>query len=468
MNRFKYKDSFKLKVLVIISIAIFVSALIIWFGGSLHSRITTIEKSWIESSKHSIAITSNINKINTNFGYGGFIHNFKYLVLRRDKSLIPVVKSNLEATYNTLAKLALSDLEIEQHQAVKQFKKVVDQYAEKLLLVEEMINQGDENSVIDARVEVDDMPALSALSQLTRHILEDGQEIEHQTSGYLNQTQSFINKGIWFIVLILIITVVLILFLKRLVQTNNRLKNADQYSQDVIEAVPDALFVIAESGEIKHANIQAIKLFGYSHEELMNMTVEGLLPNRFRHHHVGIRDSAFQQSNDRPMENNLELLAQTKNGTEFPVEISLSFSEQSEGKISIVSIRDINERKTAEFELNNKTEMMNMAQEMAHMGSWDWDINNNTLSWSDEIYRIFGLKPQSFEATYEAFLESIHAQDRKLVIDAVNATVYQDAPYCVEHRVIRPDGEQRLVLENGQLYRDEAGEPYAWWAVCTM
>ena len=61
---------------------------------------------------------------------------------------------------------------------------------------------------------------------------------------------------------------------------------------------------------------------------------------------------------------------------------------------------------------------MNRSQEIAHLGSWELDINNNHLSWSDEVYRIFGLQPQEFDATYESFLENIHPDDRQAVDEA--------------------------------------------------
>lgn len=62
----------------------------------------------------------------------------------------------------------------------------------------------------------------------------------------------------------------------------------------------------------------------------------------------------------------------------------------------------------------NESRLLN-AQRIAHLGSWDWDIVKNTLYWSDEVYRIFGLTPQEFGETYEAFLNSVHPDDRRFV-----------------------------------------------------
>jgi PAS domain S-box-containing protein len=99
------------------------------------------------------------------------------------------------------------------------------------------------------------------------------------------------------------------------------------------------------------------------------------------------------------------------------------------------------------------------AQRIAHLGNWDWDIVNNELRWSDEIYRIFGLIPQQFGATYEAFLNSVHPDDREFVKEAVNKSLYENEPYSIDHRIVLPDGSERIVHEQAEVFFDNAGKP---------
>ncbi|MHC4165803.1 MAG: PAS domain S-box protein [Planctomycetota bacterium] len=94
------------------------------------------------------------------------------------------------------------------------------------------------------------------------------------------------------------------------------------------------------------------------------------------------------------------------------------------------------------------------AQRIAHLGNWDWDILKNTLWWSDEVYRIFGLKPQEFGATNEAFLSSVHPDDREMVREAVNEAVDNHKSYSIDHRVVRPDGTERIVHEQAEVLYD--------------
>jgi len=101
------------------------------------------------------------------------------------------------------------------------------------------------------------------------------------------------------------------------------------------------------------------------------------------------------------------------------------------------------------------------AQRIADLGNWDWCVDDDTLFWSDQVYRIFGVEPGQFEATYEAFLSFVHPDDRERVRDAVDAALDGTAPYDLEHRVVRPDGTVRTVRERAEVVRDDDGEAVA-------
>ncbi len=117
---------------------------------------------------------------------------------------------------------------------------------------------------------------------------------------------------------------------------------------------------------------------------------------------------------------------------------------------------DITERKQAEDALRESEARLNRSQEIAHLGSWELDLVNNRLTWSDEVYRIFGLQPQEFGATYEAFLEVVHPDDRAAVDAAYSGSVREGRDtYEIEHRVVRKSaGEIRIVHERCAHIRD--------------
>jgi PAS domain S-box-containing protein len=125
--------------------------------------------------------------------------------------------------------------------------------------------------------------------------------------------------------------------------------------------------------------------------------------------------------------------------------------------VNAALMEEIAERKRAEEALRRSEERYALAQRAANVGSWDWDIESGGLYWSEQIAPMFGLSPDAFEATYEAFLSCIHPEDRRRVIDAVDACVERGEEYAIDHRIVWPDGTVRWVSETGNVMRDGAG-----------
>ncbi len=99
------------------------------------------------------------------------------------------------------------------------------------------------------------------------------------------------------------------------------------------------------------------------------------------------------------------------------------------------------------------------AQHIASLGNWEWNYQSDRLFWSDEIYRIFGLPPRSVSANYEMLLGFVHADDRAMVRQAVDAAVELQRPFNIIHRVLRQDGDERWVRQRGEVFRDADGAP---------
>ncbi|HBA82816.1 MAG TPA: hypothetical protein DCZ95_01860 [Verrucomicrobia bacterium] len=151
----------------------------------------------------------------------------------------------------------------------------------------------------------------------------------------------------------------------------------------------------------------------------------------------------------------------TPAGKEISTLVDVSFVKDHDRRPSamVVAIKDITELKQAEDALRQSQASLAEAQRIAHVGNWEWNIVADELKWSDEIYRIFGLAPHSFGAAYDAFLKSVHPDDRAGFREAMKQTLAEDRPFSLDHRIMLPDGTEKVVHAQAELFRDRAGQP---------
>jgi PAS domain S-box-containing protein len=122
-------------------------------------------------------------------------------------------------------------------------------------------------------------------------------------------------------------------------------------------------------------------------------------------------------------------------------------------------LAEIAARERAQGALRSSESRLLEAQALAHVGSWEWDVEADRLRWSDEVYRIYGVAPDGFEVTYQSFLSMVHADDRPHLEDAVREALASGGLFEVEHRIVRPDGAERTVAGRGRTVRGSDGRP---------
>lgn len=251
------------------------------------------------------------------------------------------------------------------------------------------------------------------------------------------------------------------------------LENTATKYRILLDQMPEPAWLVdAETTRFIDINDASLRLYGYSREEMLNIHIAD----------IDLFDDKAQVRKNTELIQKEGLVAfdtrhRTKSGEILDVRVSVqAMTTPGESPILSVTVHDQTELKTKERELQELnlqleskiqkrtkaleqvTQNLNKAQEIAHVGNWNWDITNGTLEWTDEIYRIFGFEPQSFEASYEAFLERVHPDDREKVSRGVQFALEGKEAYDVEHRIIRPGGIVRKVRELGIVTRNSAGE----------
>jgi PAS domain S-box-containing protein len=239
------------------------------------------------------------------------------------------------------------------------------------------------------------------------------------------------------------------------------LRNSEEKYRELVENANSIIMRRNVKGEITFFNEFAQKFFGYSEEEILGRNIIGTIIPKTNSAGQDLTAMVRNISKYPDQYHNNENENMRRNGERVWITWTNKLIRDKNGRVvEVLAIgNDITERKRQEEALRQSETRLADAQRMAHIGNWDWDIINNQLWWSDEVYRIFGLRPQDFGATNEAFLSCIHPDDRGFVQQSVDKTLYEDKSYNIDHRIVRPDGTQRIVHEHAELIRNTDNKP---------
>jgi PAS domain S-box-containing protein len=235
-------------------------------------------------------------------------------------------------------------------------------------------------------------------------------------------------------------------------------RKAEELFRHLLESAPDAVVIVNGAGQIQLVNAQTEKFFGYSREEMLGQPVEMLMPKRFASDHVADRTHYSKSPVPRPMGAGLALFGRRKDGTEFPVEISLSPLETEEGTLISSAIRDVTDRQRAEEALRDSEERLKLTLESAQVGTWDWDMISDRAIRSLRHDQIFGYSSPIPEWGLKEFMTVVLPEDAETVnacLEEANVT----GNLSIECRVRWPDESVHWVLIRGRVYRGQHGKP---------
>ena len=235
------------------------------------------------------------------------------------------------------------------------------------------------------------------------------------------------------------------------------LRESEEVFRTVFETAPVGISRVDHEGRFVTANDVYLQMLGYSEEELRGLNVE-----QITHPDDWPRDrELFQRLIHKEIPSfEIQKRFLRKDGSEVWVHNSVSAVFDPAGRPLFVHTitQDITEQRRNREELERREILLRDAQDLARMGSWEWDLRSERVEWSDTEFRLFGLAPGSIDLTYANFLALVHPDDHEMVKDDVRRTMELGESDTI-FRILRSDGSVRWLESRRRLMRDEAGEP---------
>jgi len=226
----------------------------------------------------------------------------------------------------------------------------------------------------------------------------------------------------------------------------------EKYFQSLIEHAQDIITVLDHRGIIRYSSPSIERILGYSQGELT-----GTIAFQYLHENdVDQVKEIFKKLISVPGKAlSEEFRFRHKEGNWVYLEsIGKNLPHSPDGPMVIINSRNITERKKAVRKLEEHKIQLDEAQQIAKVGSWQWKPQKEVI-WSDEMCRIYGYEPETFDNTYETFINHVHPDDRGVLEQRIEEALNEKSSFEVQNRIIRPDGEIRTLLCRGHVITDE-------------
>lgn len=223
----------------------------------------------------------------------------------------------------------------------------------------------------------------------------------------------------------------------------------------VFDRITDAYVALDRGWRCSYLNARACELFGSPAEELRGRHIWSEFPGGHDQLFRSACEQAVAEQRPRQIEAWYPPYERWFENRIYPSADGLT-----------IYFLDITKRKRAEQDLLQHQRMLSQAQQMAHVGSWEWNISDNRVTWSAELYRIYGVLPAQHAATFEAYLALVHPQDRARVQQTIGQAVVDAQPFEFEERIVGADGSVRSLLSRGMVDVDESGRATRMMGAC--
>lgn len=244
-----------------------------------------------------------------------------------------------------------------------------------------------------------------------------------------------------------------------------QITESEAFLKQITDSSPNIIAVTEyQSGTLVFANREFYQLFGIDPDTTIISTIKPF-NSSFIHHedlniaHDWLKKIAGIKNQEREEAEFRVIDAQGKVHWYNMRAVVFRRNEAGEVVEFLTNAKEVTSRKVAELELMKNRDLLREAQRSARLGIWEWDIVNDYISWSEELYKIYGLNERPAKLEYSTFIDLVHPEDREMVNHIVSEAFKNSETFTFEHRLIQPNGGIRHLLANGKIVNDSAGRP---------
>jgi len=216
--------------------------------------------------------------------------------------------------------------------------------------------------------------------------------------------------------------------------------------------------LIAPDGRFTRVNGALCRLLGYGVDDLLEMTIFEVVDEPGRETPEWSREH-LRSGERSSFEAETRLRAAGSQPLTALISATLVRNPRGEPRYYACQFFDLTHRNEALERLAANEAKLAEAQQLGRLGSWEWEIASDRVVWSDELYRIYGVRPDRFPGSYGSYLDKVHPDDRARVARVIETAVAERRGWSLDYRIVRADGEVRMVHARGEVVLGDDGRP---------
>lgn len=230
-------------------------------------------------------------------------------------------------------------------------------------------------------------------------------------------------------------------------------------AHSMLDACSAAILQVCPSGVIRHANISACKLFGFEQAELCGSSLTKLVPIRYQQQILENLNSFFDQKSTPFDESGQNFRIINKSGEERYVTVDLKKLDIEQEQFVVATINESTTLKTAQDDLLSLTERFQVAIDSAGIGVWQYDLQNESLEWDEQMFVLYETSPENFSGGFDDWVKSIHPEDIERSITTFEQVVENKEKFDYSFRIVTPDNTEKYLKAYGYVVLDTQGQP---------